>query len=98
MPPTCNCTKNELPQHPQETINSSIKLMFTKTKICMETPLNRNSRRIEAKKKKKKTQQQPKKKKKGKKKKNNVNKLSIKNNKPASTLCKPKPKNISEQT
>ena len=75
----------------------------------METPLNRNSRRIEAKKKKKKTQQkpkkkkkktppQPKKKKKGKKKKNNINKLSIKNNKPASTLCKPKPKNISEQT
>ena len=48
-------------------------------------------------KKKKKTQQQPKKKK-GKKKKNNINKLSIKNNKPASTLCKPKPKNISEQT
>ena len=69
MPPTCNCTKNELPQHPQETINSSIKLMFTKTKICMETPLNRNSRRIEAKKKKKKTQQQPKKKKKERKKK-----------------------------
>ena len=68
MPPTCNCTKNELPQHPQETINSSIKLMFTKTKICMETPLNRNSRRIEAKKKKK-TQQQPKKKKKERKKK-----------------------------
>ena len=68
MPPTCNCTKNELPQHPQETINSSIKLMFTKTKICMETPLNRNSRRIEAKKKKK-TQQQPKKKKRKEKKK-----------------------------
>ena len=62
----------------------------------METPLNRNSRRIEAKKKKKHNNNQ--KKKKGKKKKNNINKLSIKNNKPASTLCKPKPKNISEQT
>ena len=68
MPPTCNCTKNELPQHPQETINSSIKLMFTKTKICMETPLNRNSRRIEAKKKQKKHNNNQKKKK-GKKKK-----------------------------
>ena len=63
----------------------------------METPLNRNSRRIEAKKKKKKHNNNQKKKK-GKKKKNNINKLSIKNNKPASTLCKPKPKNISEQT
>ena len=49
-------------------------------------------------KKKKKNKTTPKKKKKGKKKKNNINKLSIKNNKPASTLCKPKPKNISEQT
>ena len=57
MPSTCNCTKNELPHGvPQETIiNSLIKLIFTKTKICMETPLNRNSLRIEAKKKKKKS-------------------------------------------
>ena len=39
------------PRCPQETIiNSLIKLIFTKTKICMETPLNRNSLRIEAKK------------------------------------------------
>ena len=33
--------------HPQETIIN--KNRFTKTKICMETPLNRNSLRIEAK-------------------------------------------------
>ena len=57
MPSTCNCTKNELPHGlPQETIiNSLIKLKFTKTKICMETPLNRNSLSIEAKKKIKKS-------------------------------------------
>ena len=52
MPSTCNCTKKAPPRRLQETvINSLIKLIFTKSKTCMETPLKRNSLRIEAKKK-----------------------------------------------
>ena len=65
MASTCNCTKKTPPRRPQETvINSLIKLIFTKSKTCMETPLKRNSLRIEAKKNPKQQQQQQQQKKK----------------------------------
>ena len=53
--------KMNSPTAPPRNHNTLIKLIFTRTKTCMETPLNRNPLRIEAKKKQQQQQQKEKK-------------------------------------